>query len=89
MSEGIEDRQGAGSETAVIGYAGRFPGAPDVERFWRNLRDGTESLQVFERSEDRDPSRSPAGPPIDAGGVLEEIDQFDAEFFGFSCCPSS
>ena len=36
-----------GSEVAVIGMAGRFPGAPTVERFWENLRDGVESIRFF------------------------------------------
>ena len=31
---------------AIIGVAGRFPGAKDVQEFWRNLRDGVESVRV-------------------------------------------
>jgi len=27
-------------DIAIVGLAGRFPGAPDLETFWRNLRDG-------------------------------------------------
>ena len=34
---------------AVIGMAGRFPGARDVDGFWRNLRDGVESIAVLHR----------------------------------------
>ena len=33
-----------GLEIAVVGMAGRFPGARDLEAFWRNLRDGVESI---------------------------------------------
>ena len=33
-----------GSEIAIIGMAGRFPGAPDLATYWRNLRDGVESI---------------------------------------------
>src|SRR6202040_1542213 len=29
---------------AVVGMAGRFPGADSVSAFWRNLRDGVESI---------------------------------------------
>ncbi len=36
-----------GSEVAVIGMAGRFPGAPDLDTFWRNLRDGVESISAL------------------------------------------
>jgi acyl transferase domain-containing protein len=32
---------------AVIGMAGRFPGARDLDQFWRNLRDGVESITRF------------------------------------------
>ena len=30
---------------AIIGMAGRFPDAPDLDRFWSSLRDGVESLR--------------------------------------------
>ncbi|MGW3493182.1 beta-ketoacyl synthase N-terminal-like domain-containing protein, partial [Streptomyces sp. NPDC001020] len=29
---------------AIVGMAGRFPGAPDIASFWRNIRDGVESV---------------------------------------------
>jgi phthiocerol/phenolphthiocerol synthesis type-I polyketide synthase E len=64
---------------AVIGMAGRFPGAADVERFWENLRDGVHSITFFEAEEGKaDPGY------VRAAGVLEGIDRFDAAFFGFS-----
>ena len=36
---------------AVIGMAGRFPGAANVEQFWQNLRDGVESISFFTERE--------------------------------------
>ncbi|MFL5381223.1 MAG: type I polyketide synthase, partial [Longimicrobiaceae bacterium] len=64
---------------AVIGMAGRFPGAADVERFWENLRAGVHSITFFDAEEgESDPSY------VRAAGVLEGIDRFDAAFFGFS-----
>ncbi len=36
---------------AVIGMAGRFPGAADVERFWENLRAGVHSITFFDAEE--------------------------------------
>ena len=36
---------------AVIGFAGRFPGAPDVETLWDNLRTGREGIRFFSRQE--------------------------------------
>ncbi|HEU4557571.1 MAG TPA: beta-ketoacyl synthase N-terminal-like domain-containing protein [Longimicrobium sp.] len=62
---------------AVIGMAGRFPGAADVEQFWENLRAGVHSITFFDEGE-ADPAYVPAA------GMLEGIDRFDAAFFGFS-----
>ena len=36
---------------AIIGVAGRFPGAKNIEEFWRNLRDGVESISFFKEDE--------------------------------------
>ncbi|WP_433734130.1 type I polyketide synthase [Nocardia sp. CA-129566] len=60
---------------AVVGMAGRFPGASDVAEFWRNLVAGKESLVA-----------SATGTPgsSDAYGVLADVDLFDAEFFKFA-----
>jgi phthiocerol/phenolphthiocerol synthesis type-I polyketide synthase E len=64
---------------AVIGMAGRFPGAADVERFWENLRAGVHSITFFDAEEgETDPAF------VRAAGVVEDIDRFDAAFFGFS-----
>jgi acyl transferase domain-containing protein len=34
-------------QIAIIGMSDRFPGAPDLDAFWRNLRDGVESVIFF------------------------------------------
>ncbi|MEW5926813.1 MAG: amino acid adenylation domain-containing protein [Gemmatimonadota bacterium] len=73
---------------AVIGLAGRFPGAPDVETFWSNLRGGVHSITFFKPEEleaaGLDPAllRDPSFVP--AAGVMEGMDLFDAGFFGFN-----
>ena len=36
---------------AIIGMAGRFPGAKNVDEFWQNLRDGVESISFFSEEE--------------------------------------
>ena len=49
MSEDFSPPQGAAENAigiAIIGMAGRFPGAPALERFWENLRDGVESASA-------------------------------------------
>ncbi|HLM58537.1 MAG TPA: polyketide synthase, partial [Pyrinomonadaceae bacterium] len=76
------------AEIAVVGMAGRFPGAANVEEFWRNLRDGVESISFFS---DEQLSASGVAPAalndaryVKAKGVVEGIDLFDASFFGFN-----
>ncbi|WP_169807624.1 type I polyketide synthase [Herbidospora mongoliensis] len=73
---------------AIVGMAGRFPGAGDVDAFWRNLHDGVESISFFTPEELRaagvdealvhDPAYVPARP------VLDDVAGFDAQFFGIS-----
>jgi len=73
---------------AVIGYSGRFPGARNVEEFWHNLRNGVESIRRFSDDELKalGIGRDIYGHPhyVKAGSVIEGVDLFDAEFFGYS-----
>jgi len=77
-----------GSEIAVVGMAGRFPGAPDVHTFWRNICDSVESIATFTDEEllaSGEPSQLIASESyVRARGILENVDLFDASFFGFS-----
>ena len=77
-----------GEPIAIVGMRGRFPGANDLDAFWRNLADGVESITVLSQQEMR-----AAGIPdhisrlpgyVNASPVLEGVDLFDAQFFGFS-----
>ncbi|MBK4158908.1 acyltransferase domain-containing protein [Corynebacterium macginleyi] len=78
-----------GSDIAVIGLSGRFPGANDVPEFWNMLaesRAGTGPLPVGRWSEySADPvmSEKIAQHNTD-GGYIEDVASFDAEFFGLS-----
>jgi phthiocerol/phenolphthiocerol synthesis type-I polyketide synthase E len=76
------------SGIAVVGLACRFPGAPDPETFWRNLRDGVESISFFSEEELRASGVQPslrADPRyVPAKGVLDDIESFDAGFFHFT-----
>ncbi|HXO20693.1 MAG TPA: amino acid adenylation domain-containing protein, partial [Thermoanaerobaculia bacterium] len=78
----------AGSEIAVVGLAGRFPGARDVEEYWRNLRDGVESIRFFSDEEllaAAFPQELLSDPRlVKARGVLDGADLFDAAFFDYS-----
>jgi len=77
-----------GLEVAIIGMSGRFPGAKDVEEFWRNVRDGIESISFFTDQELKTSGIDPvllSNPDyVKARGVLEDPDLFDASFFGFT-----
>ncbi|HKE58549.1 MAG TPA: type I polyketide synthase, partial [Pyrinomonadaceae bacterium] len=77
-----------GSEIAIIGMAARFPGAPDVDSFWRNLRDGVESTHFFTDDEliaaGVDAATLNAPSFVKAKPILKDIDLFDASFFGMS-----
>lgn len=77
-----------GLEIAVIGMAGRFPGAPTVDIFWQNLRNGVESISFFSNEELRAEGISTEylnNPKfIKAKGVLDNIEWFDASFFGYT-----
>jgi acyl transferase domain-containing protein len=79
---------GAPDAVAVIGMAGRFPGARDLEEFWRNLRGGVESIRFFTREELAAAGVAPelAARPdfVAAGGALDEGEWFDAGFFGLN-----
>ncbi|WP_026124503.1 type I polyketide synthase [Nocardiopsis baichengensis] len=79
---------GAGDGIAVIGMAGRFPGARDLDEFWRNLCEGREAASVFTDEELR-AARVPEeliGDPrlVRRRPVLEDVDRFDAAFFGYT-----
>ncbi|WP_338316297.1 beta-ketoacyl synthase N-terminal-like domain-containing protein, partial [Streptomyces bohaiensis] len=63
---------------AIIGISARFPGAPDIDRFWANLREGRDSVSDFGGTADADPALRPVA------GVLDDVDAFDAGFFGIS-----
>jgi acyl transferase domain-containing protein/acyl carrier protein len=73
---------------AVIGMAGRFPDASDVERFWKNLCTGVESVTTFADeqllSAGVEPSLVGAPNYVKAGVLLDGVELFAAEFFGYT-----
>jgi acyl transferase domain-containing protein/thioesterase domain-containing protein len=76
------------TDVAIIGMAGRFPGAKNVDEFWRNIRDGVESVVFFSEEELLNSGVLPAvlRQPnyIPARAALDDIELFDASFFGFN-----
>lgn len=76
----------ADASIAIIGMSCRFPGANDVEAFWRNLCEGVESITRFADGEVYAADRGLLGQPnyVKAGAFLNGVDLFDAHFFGYS-----
>jgi len=78
----------ADTDIAVVGMACRLPGAPSLDAFWRLLREGRDAR--VELTDDH--LRSVGVPPelladpdfVKAAMLLDDVDQFDAGFFGLS-----
>ena len=73
---------------AIIGRAGRFPGAPDVASYWKMLsegRSGARRLDVQELLAAGVSRRTLADPNyVRTCYPLADMECFDAEFWGFS-----
>jgi acyl transferase domain-containing protein len=73
---------------AVVGMAGRFPGASTLAELWRNLADGVESISFFTPEElaaqGIDPALVGDRRYVPARGVLAGAERFDAAFFGLT-----
>lgn len=81
------DKSSTQSEFAVIGIACRFPGAANVDEFWQNLIDSKESISFFsndELSQEVSLETRSAANYVAAKGIVEDVDKFDADFFGIS-----
>ncbi|BCM72070.1 modular polyketide synthase [Streptomyces sp. EAS-AB2608] len=74
MTEEIRMTGASGEPVAVVGMACRFPGADDLDGFWRMLRRGGDAIGPGTGLRD---GRRP-------GGYLRDVERFDAELFGIS-----
>lgn len=83
MSE-FEDAQP--ESIAIIGLSGRFPQAGGVQEFWRNLKEGRESVSQFTVEEvlAEQVSEETVRQPnyVRARAILDDVELFDASFFG-------
>src|SRR5579864_4432086 len=84
-----EELQTSHDGIAIIGVAGRFPGARNIDEFWHNLCQGVESISFFTEEEvqptevgEPDFARDPRY--LRARGILDDVEYFDAAFFGYS-----
>ncbi|MEV6425145.1 SDR family NAD(P)-dependent oxidoreductase [Streptomyces sp. NPDC051662] len=66
---------------AIVGMAGRFPGADSVEELWELLRDGRDGVTAVPAGRWDTSAVRPGTVTTDQGGFLSDIDRFDAGFF--------
>ncbi|MXX44501.1 MAG: SDR family NAD(P)-dependent oxidoreductase [Acidimicrobiales bacterium] len=85
----IRPEIGQGDEQiAIVGMACRFPGAPDIDAFWRRLEEGADT--VTDGRPDSGVWEGVLGDPdatdplLRRGAFVEDIDGFDAKFFGIA-----
>ena len=81
------DAEGELGSIAIVGMAGRFPGARNLRDYWNNLRDGVESIARLTDTEllasGLDAELISRPNYVKAKGVLADCECFDAAFFGF------
>ncbi|WP_338551795.1 SDR family NAD(P)-dependent oxidoreductase [Paenibacillus sp. KS-LC4] len=77
-------------DVAIVGIAGRFPGAKNTQQFWNNLNAGLNSISVIPQDRWKwedvygDPQKEENKTNSKWGGFIEEVDLFDPLFFGIS-----
>ena len=81
----VPQRESGDEGIAIVGMACRFPGAPDLDSFWRQLEAGNDAV-----TDGRGDSGTWGGLAKDLpaeyaafrqGGFVDEIDRFDSRFF--------
>ncbi|HET7695320.1 MAG TPA: SDR family NAD(P)-dependent oxidoreductase [Vicinamibacterales bacterium] len=73
---------------AIVGMAGRFPGAADIDTFWQNLKAGVESRTILTDEDLLATGYSPAALQnkklVRSAFILDDIEHFDSGFFGIN-----
>jgi amino acid adenylation domain-containing protein len=80
-------RNNSSSDVAVIGMAGRFPGANSINELWDVLKEGKETISFFKPEEiDLSIPESLRNDPLYVGarGIIPNVNTFDANFFGIN-----
>ncbi|MFC9270353.1 SDR family NAD(P)-dependent oxidoreductase [Streptomyces zhihengii] len=72
---------GAPEPIAIVGMAGRFPGARSAEELWELLIDGRDGVTRVPAGRWDPDALTPGTVTTDQGGFLDDIDRFDAGFF--------
>ncbi len=88
MNAHVEDARAgerdAFDSIAIVGMGCRFPGAENVEAFWRLLRDGVDAVTEVPRGRWEVGTHDAPPHAVRRGGFLKNVDGFDARFFGVS-----
>ena len=85
--KGDRSKKRSTGDIAVIGMAGRFPGANTIEELWEVLRDGKETISFFSPEElDQSIPETLKNDPqyVPARGIVPSAKEFDAKFFGIN-----
>lgn len=83
-------QEAQGEPIAIVGMSCRFPGAPDLRSFWELLARGGDAVgevpaQRWDAHAIFDPDlKAPGKACTRWGGFLEQVDAFDAAFFGIT-----
>jgi phthiocerol/phenolphthiocerol synthesis type-I polyketide synthase E len=84
----MSENNNAIEQIAIIGMAGQFPGASNIDQFWQNLVNSQESISRFSKdqlkSNGENPERFNHPDYVNAGTIFDDCDLFDADFFGYS-----
>ncbi len=75
--------KGLGEDTAIIGMHGLFPGAGDIDAFWRFLESETDLISEAPKERwNRPNDKNTAATKW--GGFIPDVDKFDPSFFNIS-----
>ncbi|MEQ1568116.1 MAG: amino acid adenylation domain-containing protein, partial [Myxococcota bacterium] len=78
----------SGADIAIVGMSGRFPGAADLDAFWDRIRGGHTAVRDVTPDELAryavDPALAADPAFVAAVAPLDDMEAFDAEFFGYT-----
>ena len=86
----VHNPEDKGLDVAIIGISCRFPGAANVEEFWKNLSGGVDAIEEIKSDQWRDYNWYNSNLHHEGtsyskwAGFIRDTDKFDALFFGIS-----
>jgi len=88
----VQNKYEDSGPVAVIGVHGCYPQSEDLDKYWENLKQGKDLVDLvpasrwnFEKYYDQNPERAAEGKIYCKwGGFLNDVDKFDPRFFNIS-----